>query len=126
MTSRYTTLPCIVIGLLSPGVGACQRTDTLAALPSPNGEMLLIDTAVGTNDRFVCISRTLSDSCSSRNSDLFVADLINLDDLRVNWEDDNTARVEVDSGRVVRYNSRSKHGVKLRLVRSQPSEASPR
>ncbi len=107
-----------LLGSLPLPLSACQRADTLSALPSPNGEMLLRDRLVGTGDRIVCVSRSLSESCSSRTADVYVTDILNSNDLSVGWESDNAVRIEIKSGEVVRYTPASKHGgVTIRLVR---------
>jgi hypothetical protein len=107
-----------LIGLLPLGLGACQRTDTLSALPSPNGEMILRDRLLGNHDRVVCVSRTLSEPCSSRTADVYVTGIVSMNDLRVGWNGDKAIWVEIDSGKVVRYTPNSKHGgVSITLVR---------
>jgi hypothetical protein len=120
VTSRYVILSSLSAALLANGVAACKRADTLSALPSPNGEMLLIDALVGTDDRIICVASSLSDRCSTDTSDLYVTDLSSPNDLRAAWINENSVRIEINSGHVVRFNSVSKRGgVKIKLVTLQ-------
>lgn len=117
--SRSIIIHCALITLLPPSAGACQRADTLSALPSPNGEMMLRDRLLDNHDRIVCISRSLSKECSSRTADVYVTDMKSVNDLRVGWDSDNTVRVEINSGKVVRYAPVSKHGsITITLMRN--------
>lgn len=118
VTHRSVIVRCALIAALPIGLGACRRADTLSALPSPNGQMLLIDTLVGTHDRMVCVSRSLSDSCSSRNAEVYVTDVASANDLSVRWDSNNSILVEVSGGKVIRHSPVSRRGgIKIRLVR---------
>lgn len=94
-----------LVGLLSMSLAlaSCKRIDPISARANRGGTAYLLDIAVGSDERLICVRSSVQESCLPETADVHVKNLPSLGHIRSWWEDDYTVLVHVDAGDVVRF-----------------------
>lgn len=119
MVNRTLSPGLALIAIFSCG---CERSDPLSARPNSTGTAILEDKLIGADSRVICVTATLQETCNSRQSEIYVEDVENLNDVTARWIDDELVMVEVVKGTVRRSADRSRDGrIAIRLKLNAPS-----
>jgi hypothetical protein len=89
---------------------ACQREDTLSALPNDGGTAMLKDRLIGSDARVICVARSLQDPCDPRSAEVYVQNVPALGDVRAEWISDKLVLVTISAGNIRKFVSVSRDG----------------